>query len=220
MLLSIKSYYSLLSLIILPYLCLGNTDGLEDLISSKDSIVKKHMQEANKLITEINLNALRPKLRAEAIIINSKANCKKYGNWEWFNELNLQESNIAVATKPYELYIFVSLSMPMLRLIDLLKNAKNYGGMVILRGLKNNSYKETTSYLQEIIKQAGAGLVIEPNLFSKYHITKVPAFVLNDPALKKYDKITGNVTLQYALEEISRSAELKEQAVAILSGKP
>lgn len=199
----------LCSLIILPCLCLGNND-LDDLIASQDLIVKQNMLEANKFICEANNHASKHKLQAAEIIKNSNSNRRVYGNFDWFNELNLRSDESAVASlQEYELYIFVSLSMPQARLIELLRDAKQYDGMVVLRGLKNNSYKDTANYLQKIIEKAGAGLMIEPNLFTEYNITKVPTFVLNDSVLKKYDKVTGNVTLKYALAEMKRHGELK-----------
>ena len=44
----------------------------------------------------------------------------------------------------------------------------------------------------------------------------VPQFVLSS-ATKEYDKIIGNVSLEYALQEMSVYGDLKQQAAIILS---
>ena len=206
------------ALVVLFLLPLANANELDDLIASQDLIVKKHMPDAQTFINAFNNNTSNHKLLAEEIIKNSNTNCKKYENFDWFNELNLSEQANTI-NQPNELYIFVSLSMPQSRLINLLQEAKSYGGIVVLRGLKNNSYKDTANFLQPIIKQAEAGFIIEPNLFEKYNINKVPSVILNDPIVKKYDQITGNINLKYALEEMAKVGELKSQAQAILRRK-
>lgn len=188
---------------------------LEDLIRSQDSIIKKHMPDVKIFINEVNANTSKHQFRAEEIIKNSNLSCQKYENTDWLKKLIPPRSN-AMLPMPHELYIFVSLSMPQSRLINLLQEAKSYGGLVVLRGLKNNSYKDTANFLQPIIKAAEAGVIIDPHLFEKYEVSKVPTFVLNDQISKKYDKATGNVSLKYVLEEIGKVGELQSQAQVIL----
>lgn len=195
---------------------LANAYELEDLIASQDHIIKNNMPHATQFINEVKANTSKRQLRAKEIIENTNLNCKKYANTDWFNQLNLPQAPYSIDNSPHELYVFVSLSMPQSRLINLLQEAKLYDGIVVLRGLKNNSYKDTANFMQPIIKTAAAGIIIEPNLFEKYDVSKVPTFILNDPIIKKYDKAKGNVSLKYALEEISRAGELTSTAQLIL----
>lgn len=198
---------------------LAHADELEDLIRSQHSIIKKHMPYAKQFTNEVNVNISKHQLRAEEIIKNSNLSCKKHENIDWLENLNLPTETQVISTRSRELYVFVSLSMPKSRLIDLLQETKIYGGILVLRGLKNNSYKDTADFMQSIIEVAQAGLIIDPTLFEKYDVNKVPTFVLNDPAIKKYDKAVGNVSLNYALEEMSKVGELQAKAQAILGGK-
>lgn len=195
---------------------LANAYELEDLIASQDLIIKNNMPHAQQFINEVKANTSKHQLRAKEIIENTNLNCKKYANTDCFNQLNLPQAPHSIDNSPHELYVFVSLSMPQSRLINLLQEAKLYDGIVVLRGLKNNSYKDTANFMQPIIKAAASGIIIEPNLFEKYDVSKVPTFILNDPIIKKYDKAKGNVNLKYALEEISRAGELTSTAQLIL----
>jgi hypothetical protein len=165
---------------------LANAYELEDLTASQDFVIKNNMPHAKQFINEVKANTSKHQLRAEEIIENINLNCKKYANTDWFNQLNLPQAPYSIDNSPHQLYVFVSLSMPQSRLINLLQEAKLYGGIVVLRGLKNNSYKDTANFMQPIIKKAAAGIIIEPNLFEKYDVNKVPTFILNDPAIKKY----------------------------------
>ncbi len=187
---------------------------LDDLIGSQDLIVKKHLPELNDFILEANKNALRHQLHAGSIIKNSNLNFKRELNLDWVNELKLEEQEGSL--RETELYVFASLSIPQIRLIELIKEGLHYKGLVVLRGLKNNSYKDTVTLLQSIITTAGGGLIINPTLFAQYNITKVPVILLNNPTIKKYDQVAGNISLKYALKEFAKNGELKEQAAQIL----
>lgn len=187
---------------------------LDDLIKSQDTLVKQYMSEAQDFINQGKQNAARQQLAAESMIKNSKTNCQPTTQFDWLHSLAVPEQQSTVANS--ELYVFASLSIPKTRLIELIKEATKYNGVVVLRGLKNNSYKETALFLQPVIEQAGAGFVIDPTLFAQYNITKIPVFVLNDPLIKQYDKIAGNINLQYALQEFAKNGDLKNAARSIL----
>jgi type-F conjugative transfer system pilin assembly protein TrbC len=190
---------------------------LEDLIKSQDAIVKQHMPKLQDFIIHANQSGSRYQLAAENIIKNSKANYNKATKFDWLHDLSLPEQQSSSLES--ELYVFVSLSMPKTRLIELIKEAIKYNGLVVLRGLKNNNYTDTALFLQPIIQQAGAGFIIDPKLFAEYNITKVPMFILNDPSIKKHDKIAGNINLQYALQEFVKNGDLKKIARSILEGR-
>ena len=88
--------------------------------------------------------------------------------------------------------IFVSFSMPEKTLKALYQEANATGVALILRGLKNNSFKDTTEYLTKL----GIGVQIDPIAFKKYNVQKVPTFIwINE---NKYHTITGNITFRYA----------------------
>ncbi len=86
---------------------------------------------------------------------------------------------------------------------------------VIIRGLINNSFKETTSAIYRLVKEQSGGMQIDPLLFERFQIKKVPAVVVtestaclsNQSCLLNYDVFYGDVTLQYALKEIAKKED-------------
>lgn len=94
-----------------------------------------------------------------------------------------------------KILVFISLSMPSESLKRLFAEAEQQKAVLVLRGLKNNSFKETAQVLGELRISAS----IDPNLFDKHQVTGVPTFVnvKNDETLT----LRGNVSLSYALEK-------------------
>jgi conjugal transfer pilus assembly protein TrbC len=104
---------------------------------------------------------------------------------------------VPVQNKPHSsMLIFVSLSMPESSLQSLYREAEQVGAVLILRGLKSGSFKQTA----EVLKSLKISVQVDPELFKKYDITRVPTFVL----LSEYDfqSISGNVSLQYAKKKL------------------
>lgn len=117
------------------------------------------------------------------------------------------------------LYVFVSLSMPKLALLSLSLDAARLGATLVLKGLKDNSYKATAEYLQEMIHKTGNGFLIHPELFKAYAIDKVPTFVLSKMPLNHephFDKVSGHISLNAALEKIAHAGDLSQDAATIL----
>ena len=114
--------------------------------------------------------------------------------------------------------IFASFSMGEKNLENLIKAASIYDGVVILRGFKNGDIKETAQFLSKFGEEK-EGILIDPSLFKEYQIVKVPTYVLvktcevgTDNCKEVFDKLTGNVSPQYALEKFGTSGELVAEA--------
>ena len=115
--------------------------------------------------------------------------------------------------------IFASFIIGEKNLENLIRLATSYNGAVILRGFKNGSFKETAAFLSKF-SQEKEGILIDPNLFLEYGVTKVPTFILTKPCEEGlqvncktvYDKLTGMVSPRYALQKFSETGELKEFA--------
>ena len=75
------------------------------------------------------------------------------------------------------LYVFVSSSLPMSRLIAIAKDAAILDAPVIIRGLVGNSLQETLLNLKDVVAE-GVALEVDPLPFEAYGITAVPAVVL------------------------------------------
>ena len=104
--------------------------------------------------------------------------------------------------------IFTSFSMPKESLRGWLKQADTIKAPVIIRGLINNSFRDTTKAVMELLPDNRGGFQLDPTLFRRFHIEKVPAVVvitptcLSNPACQEADIVYGDVTLDYALKEI------------------
>ncbi len=142
-----------------------------------------------------------------------------------FEDTNKRSSSFLKRTDHPQLLVFVSFSMPFKSLVTLAKETKRAGGILVLRGLKAHSFKATTSALLPVIEKTGQGILIDPLLFRQFDIHKVPSFVLTKHqecfphqscVTQKFDKLTGHVSVPYALEEISKNGDLKEEAKTFL----
>ena len=125
------------------------------------------------------------------------------------------QENTPLSQQP-RLYVFVSLSLSKQGLIDLGQQARHYGGVLVLRGLLQGSYKKTALYLKDFIEKTGSGVLIDPLLFREYKIQSVPFLVLTSSSGKAFDKVGGFIPVQTALERIAQEGEFKEDAVQIL----
>lgn len=132
-----------------------------------------------------------------------------------------QESKVEHELIP-ELMIFVSFSMPEASLKELGKQATKSGGVLVLRGMYNNSLTETFKRMQ-LLNEKGIPAIIHPGLFKKFNIKTVPAIALVDKessyCLKSEtqctpiaDLITGNVTLSHALSQFESNGDYKVKA--------
>ena len=91
-------------------------------------------------------------------------------------------------------FIFISLSMPETSLKALYQEAEQQGAVLVLRGLKDNNFKQTA----EALTTLGIGVQIDPMLFKKYAIQSVPTFVRTHGS--EHESISGNISLAYALQ--------------------
>ncbi|MCE3237357.1 MAG: putative type-F conjugative transfer system pilin assembly protein TrbC [Gammaproteobacteria bacterium] len=106
--------------------------------------------------------------------------------------------------------IFVSFSMPKESLREWIEAGEMIHAPLVLRGLVNNSFKETVKKVNELIQNNHGGIQIDPTLFKKFHITQVPAVVVSNSATclltslcpDEFDVVYGDVELAYALRKI------------------
>ena len=126
-------------------------------------------------------------------------------------------STAAPASVP--LRIFVTLDMPRASLKLLTDQAARSGAVLVLRGLKSQSMRETISAVGELIGESKATWIIDPEAFTRHAVRQTPTFVLalNDAATDAprtcgvscaattgFVSVAGDVSLDYALEAILR----------------
>ncbi len=138
---------------------------------------------------------------------------------------SLKSQQIPDKQRPGELYIFVSFSMGEKALLNLAREAKEFGGTIILRGFKDRSYKKTAQSLQKIIEKTGQCFFIDPELYTLFNIMTVPTYVFTKPLLPvaelrtstpTHDRLQGHVSIRYALEAFAKSGDFQSQAKNML----
>lgn len=132
------------------------------------------------------------------------------------------------------LLIFISSSMPKKSIINLMTQASSIGAVFVVRGLINGSYVNTYKYFNSLKGNNTVGIMINPTLFSALHVETVPTYALyqSDKDLlhtacnvaPKYTKVSGDVTLRYALEQLTKSnnadlAQIATNELDILDSK-
>jgi conjugal transfer pilus assembly protein TrbC len=110
--------------------------------------------------------------------------------------------------------VFASLSMPEESLTRLIADTTRAGGVVVFRGFPGGSTKAFAEGLKRVVTNEGeeAHIAIDPRLFRAFKVSAAPTFVaagreyeLCDgldctSATPDHDRITGNVTVEYALD--------------------
>lgn len=119
-----------------------------------------------------------------------------------------------------KLYVFITMAMSTESLKALVAQAEKAQATLVLRGLVNNSFKQTGAEVRKVVGQHKVGLMVDPESFDRYGVTRVPSFVLTKAAVTPgpacagklcapadgYALITGDVSLDYALEKIEQRA--------------
>ena len=127
------------------------------------------------------------------------------------------------------LYILVSWSMPKASLHRVMTQAHRAGAAVVMRGFKNNSWRDT-AFALDALKRAAADsrsgpadvhVSVDPALFTRFAVETVPTVVLSIPrpglmlgqvaligALGESQEVavSGDVSLTYVLEHIADRA--------------
>jgi conjugal transfer pilus assembly protein TrbC len=145
------------------------------------------MSLANKQEAYFNEKGCKNDYRTES---NKLRNCRPSG----MTPLNRASSTLVV--------VFVSFSMPDASLKELGENADKYGATLVLRGLHEGSFVKTKEKILAINKN-GIPLEINPELFRRYNIYRVPTFVLLKDG-KEVHRLSGNVTLEYAAAKLRK----------------
>jgi type-F conjugative transfer system pilin assembly protein TrbC len=120
-----------------------------------------------------------------------------------------------------KLLVFVSFSMPKASLRALAEEAGKHNAVMVMRGLKGDSFKTTQQAFleiigvdknldlknminQETINQDMQGFEVNPELFKTYKITQVPVFVLIKNT-QEISRLSGNVSLDYAAKKLKEN---------------
>lgn len=117
------------------------------------------------------------------------------------------------------LIVFASLSMPQKALRALIEDTARAGGVVVFRGFPDNSMRAFTSQLAKVVAREDdfANIGIDPRLFRAFDVAAVPTYVAVSSdfdlcagfacrtQVPAYDRMVGNVTLEYALTSFAEA---------------
>ncbi len=160
------------------------------------TLITLHKTEIQEIIKQVDKRQQEPDIQSvkQEMISVAKGQClvKDTGNFK---------ANKVQAAGSTPILIFVSFSMPKESIKGWINQARKINAAVYIRGLVNNSFKDTTLAVHELVKEQPGGLLIDPTLFKKYAVTQVPAVVVTSG--NDFDVIYGDVTLDYALKKIN-----------------
>ena len=117
------------------------------------------------------------------------------------------EADVSPADGGTRLFYFFSFSMPLATLRSVAEETAAAGGVMVLRGLAGDDFRETVLRASEVAGKTGAEIWIEPSLFECLGVEAVPQIALvsgfsegADCAGAGYAKVSGDVSVSYALE--------------------
>lgn len=117
-----------------------------------------------------------------------------------------KEQQAHTSVKDRKILVFVSFSMPKASLTALSKEAEKYGAVLVMRGLKGDSFKDTQAAFQALGEEVWSGIEINPELFDTYQIKQVPVFVRvkSTPGGEQREiaRLSGNVSLAFAAQKL------------------
>lgn len=115
------------------------------------------------------------------------------------------------------LLVFVSFSVPERSLKQIVAQAAKTKATLVLRGLVEGSLPKTVAAAQRLIGNKQVGFQIDPRAFERFGVTSVPTYVVLAPqseasgsctqqscAADVFAAVAGDVTIDYALEQIAR----------------
>jgi conjugal transfer pilus assembly protein TrbC len=118
------------------------------------------------------------------------------------------------------LFVLVSFSIPPASLERLVNQSSKAGAMIVLRGVVDGSLTKTAELAAQLIKKnPAAQFQIDPGLFKRFGVSQVPTVVLARDAgdsrtcgkecdpINTFSSVSGDVSLDYALEYISRQGD-------------
>lgn len=121
-----------------------------------------------------------------------------------------------------DLMVMVSLSMPREALERTAEQAERVGATLVFRGLKGDYMTRMGEEIQSIIGKRNVSAVVHPPAFQQFSVTKVPAVVIARQEAGNvlengcsqagtFIKVSGDVSLDYALEYIERKSQAWSQ---------
>lgn len=189
-------------------------------VESEIAKAKPLMQNSQPLATKLP-DGQKYYLYSESVVSDSQNYLAQYQDGKPLNinqvigEYNQITKDSKKIIGNNRLLIFISSSMPKKSIINLMTQASPLEAVFVVRGLINGSYVNTYKYFYSLKGENQVGIMINPTLFGAMKVDVVPTFALyqSDQDLlstackvtPKYTKVSGEVTVRYALSRLSDS---------------
>lgn len=125
------------------------------------------------------------------------------------------------------LMVFISASLSPELLHELAIQTKKAGGVMVLNGFIDGKLSNTILYMKKLIEDTEVMINIDPTMFELYQVKSVPEIIVTSEPLKPcspdknkceyivptHDRMKGNVTLYYALEQFSWEGDASSTAL-------
>ena len=192
----------------LDYLAPNLEKEINEIVEKAKIMAKKHTVEVRTLKESVEEN------RGELVVPVGKNSDDKIDFNELIVNYKTKFNKKDLSDQIPELLIFVSFSMPEKLLVEISEQAQEAGGVLVFRGPLEGSLTKTSNKMLSI-KKGGMSGIINPILFKKFNINTVPTIVVNegfkgcDNCTLIADKISGTVTIDYALRTFAREGDFK-----------
>ncbi len=106
---------------------------------------------------------------------------------------------------------FMSFSVPLESWRDLSAQLEAVGGRFVLRGFPEGSFEELIFEIENLREEKiFAPIDIDPEMFERYQIEEVPAFLLEEK--DRFDLIFGNMRVDAVLQEMAEKGDCANSA--------
>lgn len=160
------------------------------------------------------------KAEIENLVQNALNNAKDFEKPEYKISYPVNENVNFNSKNEAQILVFVSFRMPKNLLFEYIEEAKRYNATLVLRGFIKDekgkfSIPATAKKLQEISNKTGVNFIIHPQLFDIFEVSRVPVIIKVNSYFEctqnggecfekpQFDKITGSVSIEYALNEFN-----------------
>lgn len=129
------------------------------------------------------------------------------------------------------LLVFVSLGMPAATLERMMADAEQFHVTFVLRGMIDRDMQKTMQAVKNVIGQHKVAWFIDPDAFKRFAVTAVPSYVLLKRGAVARDcggsqcfadgdfaKVSGDVSIDYALNQIGAQPQYREVVTAVRNG--
>lgn len=199
-----------------------NVAHAEETVKDMQSKAENMAKTVDKLKASESFKTLQNKIQLQQQEVLNKARVKAESKY-----FSLPSHNPSLESTC--LFIFISSSMPENSIKNYIKSAKKTGARLVLNGLIENDLPKTlktvASWGTEEISPDD--VIIDPVAYERFSVHNIPTIILaqaeypcpgtTECSTSFVDKISGDITLDFALRKFLEKGDLKEEAQKYLT---